>query len=91
MHDNGVVHADLKPPNIMWSAQVSGFKLIDFGVSFTTKEKFTHAVQSKGGQNDGVIVIVKLCWCIILLMIISDVCFVSADLHQYFLSGMYIF
>nr|XP_027213234.1 serine/threonine-protein kinase Kist-like [Penaeus vannamei] len=34
----------------MWSAQVSGFKLIDFGVSFTTKEKFTHAVQSKGYQ-----------------------------------------
>ncbi|XP_037800492.1 serine/threonine-protein kinase Kist-like [Penaeus monodon] len=50
LHDNGVVHADLKPPNIMWSAQVSGFKLIDFGVSFTTKEKFTHAVQSKGYQ-----------------------------------------
>ncbi|KAK8751961.1 hypothetical protein OTU49_011337 [Cherax quadricarinatus] len=50
LHDNGIVHADLKPPNIMWDANTSTFKLVDFGVSFATSEKFVHAVQSKGYQ-----------------------------------------
>nr|XP_045608039.1 serine/threonine-protein kinase Kist-like isoform X1 [Procambarus clarkii] len=50
LHDNGVVHADLKPPNILWDARTATFKLVDFGVSFTTSEQFLHAVQSKGYQ-----------------------------------------
>lgn len=48
LHDKGVVHGDLKPPNILWDADSATFKLIDFGVSFTTSEDLTHAVQSKG-------------------------------------------
>ncbi|XP_063885133.1 serine/threonine-protein kinase Kist-like [Scylla paramamosain] len=50
LHDKGVVHGDLKPPNILWDADLATFKLIDFGVSFTTSEELTHAVQSKGYQ-----------------------------------------
>lgn len=48
MHELGIVHADLKPHNVMWSAQEEAFKLIDFGVSFTFTEDMEHAVQSKG-------------------------------------------
>lgn len=48
LHDKGVVHGDLKPPNILWDADSATFKLIDFGVSFTSIEELTHAVQSKG-------------------------------------------
>ncbi|XP_071528662.1 serine/threonine-protein kinase Kist-like [Panulirus ornatus] len=50
LHDNGVVHADLKPPNIIWDTQTATFKLVDFGVSFTTTENFFHTVQSAGYQ-----------------------------------------
>lgn len=50
LHDKGVVHGDLKPPNILWDGDSATFKLIDFGVSFTTSEELTHAVQSKGYQ-----------------------------------------
>lgn len=50
LHDKGVVHGDLKPPNILWDPELATFKLIDFGVSFTTTEELTHAVQSKGYQ-----------------------------------------
>ncbi|XP_066983836.1 serine/threonine-protein kinase Kist-like [Macrobrachium rosenbergii] len=50
IHDNGIVHADLKPMNLMWDAKTSMFKIIDFGLSFRTTEQYTHAIQSKGYQ-----------------------------------------
>lgn len=45
-----IVHADLKPSNILWSSQEGGFKCIDFGLAFSTKEEDVHQIQSAGYQ-----------------------------------------
>ena len=48
LHADGLVHADLKPHNILWSGQDKVFKLIDFGLSFSVEESDLHQVQSLG-------------------------------------------
>ena len=48
LHSDGLVHADLKPHNILWSGQDKVFKLIDFGLSFSVEESELHQVQSQG-------------------------------------------
>ncbi|XP_070531710.1 serine/threonine-protein kinase Kist-like [Ptychodera flava] len=47
MHGKGVVHADIKPANIMWCPQTGSVKLIDFGLSIELDDKDAyHQVQS---------------------------------------------
>ena len=48
LHQLGIVHADLKPHNILWSGQDKVFKTIDFGLSFNVDEPDLHQVQSIG-------------------------------------------
>ena len=44
----GLVHADLKPANIMWSSLDSCFKCLDFGLTFHIEEDDLHQIQSTG-------------------------------------------
>lgn len=39
LHREGYVHADLKPRNILWSADDESFKLIDFGLTFKERNQ----------------------------------------------------
>jgi serine/threonine protein kinase len=48
LHDEALVHADLKPANVMWSSPHQCFKLVDFGLTFFTTEKYIHRIQTKG-------------------------------------------
>ena len=48
LHADGIVHADLKPANVLWSGQEEVFKCIDFGLSFSVEERDLHQVQSTG-------------------------------------------
>jgi len=51
LHKANLVHADLKPANILWSGHEGVFKCIDFGLSFSTEEEDIHQIQSSGYRS----------------------------------------
>ncbi|XP_023650230.1 serine/threonine-protein kinase Kist [Paramormyrops kingsleyae] len=48
LHRAGYVHADLKPRNVLWSADDECFKLIDFGLSYKEEHQDVKYIQTDG-------------------------------------------
>lgn len=46
LHERDLAHGDIKPHNIMWSADQAAFVLIDFGLSTRAGEHYAHRVHS---------------------------------------------
>ena len=51
LHKDGIVHADLKPHNVLWCGQDKVFKTIDFGLSFSVEEAELLQVQTTGYRS----------------------------------------
>lgn len=52
-HDKGIYHRDIKPNNILVSANCTKVYLTDFGLSTQTKQSFSHGVGTRQYKSPG--------------------------------------